>query len=347
MVSTRLFHHWVFAEEAGEIHSSSHKDWVVISKLTQMVARHAERHAKSLTGVTALVVAAGVSFGLGNASQNHMCRVDVSKAPYTAHVHTEGEVIASSALVGLAPARAGMIDLRPAVARATEVAPSGKSYAEELRCLTQAIYYEARGETHNGQLAVAQVVMNRVSNRKYPGSVCGVVFQGQGTKVCQFSFVCDGSMNRPKNLLAWQRAKSMAKDVLTGRSQSVAARNATHFHTTAVRPFWSSRLVKVAHIGAHIFYRYPTRAEAQRLLLAAAETTPAPKVTASVESVSHKVSEPRALPTEVPTLKSVAAQEALPVIEAAEDTVTPEGEEIAETAALDFQDAAVMGKDAL
>lgn len=126
--------------------------------------------------------------------------------------------------------------------------------ARELDCLTSAVYFEARGESPRGQAAVAQVVMNRVANPAFPKSVCGVVFQGAATHGCQFSFACDGSMNRPLQVDAWQRAQSVAERALDGFVYE-PLRDATHFHAGWVNPYWSSSLTRVKQIGGHIFYR--------------------------------------------------------------------------------------------
>lgn len=124
----------------------------------------------------------------------------------------------------------------------------------DLECMTDAVYYEARGESARGQAAVAQVVMNRVSHPAYPKSVCGVVFQGAGRSGCQFSFTCDGSMERTREAGAWDRARAVARKTLAGASGAGIGR-ATHFHTTAVSPFWAPSMLRVAQVGTHIFYR--------------------------------------------------------------------------------------------
>ena len=125
-----------------------------------------------------------------------------------------------------------------------------------LDCLTQAIYYEARSETDEGQRAVAQVVLNRVRHPAYPNSVCGVVFQGSRRSTgCQFSFTCDGSMRgRPENS-AWDRARRIASEALSG-SVFEPVGLATHYHTTAVRPWWAPSLTRAITVGSHIFYRW-------------------------------------------------------------------------------------------
>jgi spore germination cell wall hydrolase CwlJ-like protein len=130
----------------------------------------------------------------------------------------------------------------------------------DLECLTQAVYYEARGEGRDGQRAVAQVVLNRVRHPAFPKSVCGVVFQGAGRRTgCQFSFTCDGSMRARVNRGAWNRAREVASNALSGAVYSTVG-NATHFHTTAVSPVWRNSLVRVSQVGQHLFYRFGGRA---------------------------------------------------------------------------------------
>ena len=125
-----------------------------------------------------------------------------------------------------------------------------------LLCLTQAIYYEAGFEPMQGRRAVAQVVLNRMRHPAFPKSVCGVVYQGARQPVCQFSFVCDGSLYRPPAAGAWKQAQAIAEAALEGFvEQSVG--QATHYHANYVAPFWAPRLAKISQIGAHIFYRWP------------------------------------------------------------------------------------------
>ena len=124
----------------------------------------------------------------------------------------------------------------------------------DLECMTDAVYYEARGESPHGQAAVAQVVMNRVKHPAFPKTVCGVVFQGAGRSGCQFSFACDGSMKRRREAGAWERARGVAKRALVGAAGAQIGR-ATHFHTTAVSPFWAPSMLRVAQVGTHVFYK--------------------------------------------------------------------------------------------
>lgn len=152
-----------------------------------------------------------------------------------------------------------------------EVTP-GFGKDRELNCLAEAVYYEARSEDVAGQLAVAEVVMNRVANPHYPKTVCGVVFQGQYRETgCQFTFTCDGSRSQRPSGQAWDRARDIALNVLLGLNTPVTG-TATHYHTDYVNPYWAAGLVETRIIGTHIFYRFPkTGAEwaAARLALAA------------------------------------------------------------------------------
>jgi hypothetical protein len=125
-----------------------------------------------------------------------------------------------------------------------------------LRCLTQAVYYEAALEPRPGQEAVAQVVLNRVRDPNFPNSVCGVVFEGaERLTGCQFSFTCDGALSQAPVAWAWQRAEDVAQKALNGH---VAERvgTATHYHADYVHPWWAPSLGKIDQIGAHIFYRW-------------------------------------------------------------------------------------------
>ena len=138
---------------------------------------------------------------------------------------------------------------------------AARAAARERRCLAEAIYYEARSEAFAGQAAVAEVVLNRVRHRAYPDSVCGVVYQGsERTTGCQFTFTCDGSLERAPYGRTWTKAQLVAEHALMGFAQPVT-RRATHYHTTQVDPYWNDNLVRTRNIGMHIFYRFPNRRE--------------------------------------------------------------------------------------
>ena len=128
--------------------------------------------------------------------------------------------------------------------------------ARALKCLTQAIYYEAGYEPLEGRRAVAQVVLNRMRHPAFPKSVCGVVYEGSTQRVCQFSFTCDGSLGRKPSASAWAQAQAVASEALQGKV-APAIGQATHYHTDYVAPYWAPKLHKISQIGAHIFYRWP------------------------------------------------------------------------------------------
>ncbi len=125
-----------------------------------------------------------------------------------------------------------------------------------LRCMTQAVYYEAGFEPVAGRYAVAQVILNRMRHPAFPKSVCGVIYQGSHRPGCQFSFACDGSLLRAPGAKAWAEARMVAEKVLSGTVTS-AVGMATHYHANYVSPYWAPKLHKINQMGAHIFYRWP------------------------------------------------------------------------------------------
>jgi len=125
----------------------------------------------------------------------------------------------------------------------------------EWECLTEALYFEARGEETTGQYAVAEVILNRVDHANYPDTVCGVVNQGTGRRyACQFTYTCDG---RPENMddrAAWHRVGHVARIMMAGAPRDLTD-GATHYHATWVNPRWARLYPRTAHYGVHIFYR--------------------------------------------------------------------------------------------
>lgn len=129
-------------------------------------------------------------------------------------------------------------------------------HSRALKCLTDAIYYEAATEPDVGQRAVAQVILNRMRHPTYPNSVCGVIYQGSERHTgCQFSYSCDGSMARLPSRLHWDRARKVAAEALAGYVYAPVG-TATHYHTVQVNPYWAPSLHFVGTIGAHRFYRW-------------------------------------------------------------------------------------------
>ncbi|MGO9135068.1 MAG: cell wall hydrolase [Methylovirgula sp.] len=128
--------------------------------------------------------------------------------------------------------------------------------AREKHCLAEAIYFEARGEPEEGQAAVAQVVLNRVSSGLYPASICGVVFQNRSHyHACQFSFACEGRSLRITEQDAWHQAERIAEEVTDGKTYLADVGAATHYHADYVRPYWARRLKRMDVIGHHVFYK--------------------------------------------------------------------------------------------
>jgi hypothetical protein len=218
------------------------------------------------SGVGLSLGAAYMAGGLGQAVADHSRAERIAQA-------TDG-VLSDSALrqglgAGLDPGVMALAKAHDPLAQASpaaqlagvdpdaqRLAAARPSRARELDCLTQAVYFEARGESARGQAAVATVIMNRVKNPNFPKTVCGVVYQGAAHRNgCQFSFACDGMVERVVETSAWDRARQVAARTLSG----VVLRDigsATHFHTTGVSPGWGDRMLRVAQVGLHVFYRF-------------------------------------------------------------------------------------------
>ncbi|MFT6674527.1 MAG: spore germination cell wall hydrolase CwlJ-like protein [Sulfitobacter sp.] len=133
------------------------------------------------------------------------------------------------------------------------------SGSEQWRCLAEALYFEARGETVKGQFAVAEVILNRVESKRYPSTPCGVIHQGTGKKYqCQFTYTCDGHKEVIAEPRAFARVSKVARASLDGKAP-VLTDGATHYHTTSVNPRWSRVYTRTARIGVHLFYRHTWR----------------------------------------------------------------------------------------
>ena len=154
----------------------------------------------------------------------------------------KGEVNADSQL-GKSPAeRLGLSD--------------DKARAREEKCLSEVIYFEARGEAVRGQIAVAQVVMNRVFSGKYPNTVCGVVYQNKHRHMaCQFTFACDNYADVIREPDMWERAKKISKAMLDGQIWLPEVGKSTHYHAYYVHPSWVHEMTKLWKFGVHTFYR--------------------------------------------------------------------------------------------
>jgi len=134
-------------------------------------------------------------------------------------------------------------------------------FVTPIMCLALTVYHEARNQSTVGQYAVAQVVMNRVVDDRFPNDVCAVVTQGihwqskPARNRCQFSFYCDGLSDEPYNAPAFQRAYTVAEDALDGYSTGLLD-GATHYHADYVMPTWALHHTHIVKIDQHIFYRW-------------------------------------------------------------------------------------------
>ncbi len=232
--------------------------------------------------VRSLMAAAGVAICIMMTAMSATASVKRTKEARVAanEVADEAQIVADFAtyLAGeTATVREAMNAprLKPAIAAATLVADGApiadlvdfdfsdievaKLDGEERNCLAEAIYYEARSESRVGQLAVADVILNRVASPVYPDSICEVVYQGSERHTgCQFSFTCDGSMKARLNEKKWRESEMLAGAVLAGIRKPVS-RSATHYHADYVSPPWAHTLTPTAVIGTHKFYRFPSR----------------------------------------------------------------------------------------
>ena len=153
---------------------------------------------------------------------------------------------------------------RPATHHITPLAPQMQIMLDipaadllaDHRCLTEALYYEARGEGRGGEQAVAEVIFHRLTKGRYGHSICAVVYEGAFHPGCQFSFTCDGSLHHLREPDAWSKAEQLAEQILIGaiRLNNVTG-SATNYHAVTVNPYWAPTLKKTAQIGKHIFYR--------------------------------------------------------------------------------------------
>ena len=217
---------------------------------------------------------------------------------FTGHGTTGRRARRSALWTGLLAFAAGLVTASPGAAKV--------GVQNEIECLALNIYFEARSEPDAGRLAVGHVVMNRVSDDRYPGNVCAVVRQG-GEKVrnrCQFSWWCDGRSDRPRDRLAWQQSKAIATRVYWGLSEDITE-GALWYHAVYVRPAWRKVLVPARTIGRHIFYRDAASVQAaartgedtgnvvlpadKAFVLETAGAEPAPETTAAVVKTKPSV----------------------------------------------------------
>lgn len=156
----------------------------------------------------------------------------------------------------VAPKGAVNADNQRARSPAERLGLDDKSRAKSEKCLADAIYFESRGEAVRGQMAVAQVVMNRVFSGKYPDTVCGAVYQNKHRHLaCQFTFACDNNADVIREPEMWERAKKISKAMLDGQIWLPEVGKSTHYHAYWVRPSWVAEMKKMYKTGVHTFYR--------------------------------------------------------------------------------------------
>ncbi|MBJ7404111.1 MAG: cell wall hydrolase [Bradyrhizobium sp.] len=178
-------------------------------------------------------------------------KVTVALSPPTAEIASDIESGESVAPKGEVNA-----DNQRARSPAERLALDDKSRAKSEKCLAEAVYFEARGEAVRGQIAVAQVVMNRVFSGKYPDSVCGAVYQNKHRHLaCQFTFACDNNADVIREPEMWERARKIAKAMLDGQIWLPEVGKSTHYHAYWVRPSWVAEMKKMYKTGVHTFYR--------------------------------------------------------------------------------------------
>jgi len=196
------------------------------------------RHFRTLSLTLLAIALALVVFALASAITNFYLKGGSPQHP------TAGPALAHVAEIPL-PA--------PNIATGIRSAPTPLN---EVRCLADAIYFEARGESVANQIAVAQVVVNRVRHSAYPSTVCGVVYQGAGGLVCQFSWACEPHFIHDRT--AYARSLDLAQFVMLNFKHSNTLPDlvdgATHFHNTTVSPGWAERLRPTATIDGHLFF---------------------------------------------------------------------------------------------
>jgi spore germination cell wall hydrolase CwlJ-like protein len=202
---------------------------------------------------SALALCAGTAFANDNVSTKNDPAAQIADLLEREHA----SLIAAMPLVMQRAVRA-MLAPKPPVLRYDASFINGlpqPAGGTEFQCLAEALYFEARGETVKGQVAVAEVILNRRDSGLFPNSVCGVVHQGTGRKYqCQFTYSCDGYSEKIREKAAYARVARIARLMLDGAPRALTG-GATYYHNHTVSPRWARRFAMTATIGAHRFYR--------------------------------------------------------------------------------------------
>jgi len=179
-----------------------------------------------------------------------------------ANIAPTADQVAASAPVRAPATEIDASNVQPASVPAVAVQdPAMQELLREHRCLSDALYFEARGEGKQGEMAIAEVIFHRLRNGTYGHSICSVVYAGAPHHGCQFSFACDGiSLRRGKAYGAWQRAQYLAAQIMVGQARLMnVTGGATNFNSIAASPDWAYEMERTTQIGNHIFYKHLPR----------------------------------------------------------------------------------------
>lgn len=183
--------------------------------------------------------------------------VDISSVEISGHAQTLTDFHTANEIAN--PLMRDLVMTNDLLGVSDEMMTTAKFKGQEYRCLSEAVYYEARSETLSGQKAVAEVVINRKKSKHYPNTICGVVYQGaERTTGCQFSFTCDGSTMREPRGKSWIGSQQIAALTLM-KGVKPLTNKSTHYHTVEVNPKWAPHMRFTKQIGFHKFYRFKFR----------------------------------------------------------------------------------------
>ncbi len=248
-------------------------------RLTSMI--RSGRSSLAITGFAALVLATGFSALSPRTPAAQQLGAAIPKLPMSAVFAEQDTPVQLAQMTGITPfpmqplfTEEPQADARPSLLLDTPDEPAAVEQADtaslvraalndgarttdaESLCLAETVYFEARGESLDGQLAVAQVVLNRVKDKRFANSICGVVHERSPgpSKACQFSFVCDANSDVPSPSHAWNVAQAIATVALKNQAPD-ASNGALFFHTVHVSPKWRNRMQYTRTVGTHLFYR--------------------------------------------------------------------------------------------
>lgn len=213
------------------------------------------RSMKMMYGLAVVAAMSAVPSGvLANAMAKNLAKIEARGLASLSQDRIKTLSKAPAIVVPVSAAAGGSVATDAVFSRAWLASQPKASGSSEFKCLAEALYFEARGETVKGQFAVAEVIRNRVKSKRFPNSYCAVINQGTGKKHrCQFSYTCDGKPEIVAEPAAYARVAKVARATIDGKSPDIT-KGATFYHTTAVRPSWSRKFTNTARFGVHLFY---------------------------------------------------------------------------------------------